>query len=120
MSAILATLYSSLGNLTVIQFVQNMRELNSMDDTLTIPAFKGNGRCSVWELGTVSFGLAKARTIPCRFYGGPPHNRAMYTGTLLTMFIDRLLTTALERNFNVIDKFVPAEIPDGPAMGWIG
>ncbi len=120
MSAILATLCSSLSDLTVMQFVQNMRELNAHSDTLTIPAFKGNGSCAVWELSSVSFGLAKARTIPCRFYGGPPKGHAMYTGTLLTMFIDRLLTAAFSSNFDVIDRFVPSEIPDGASMGWIG
>jgi hypothetical protein len=109
-------LYSSLSDLTVLQFVQNMRELNAHNDTLTIPAFKGNGSCVVWELSHVSFGLAKARTIPCRFYGGPPKGHATYTGTLLTMFIDRLLTTTFSNNFDIIDKFVPTKIPSGVSM----
>lgn len=111
MPVILVTLFSSLSDLTVAQFVQNMRELNAHNDKLTIPSFTGNGGCVVWELNPVSFGLAKARTIPCRFYGGPPHGHALYTGTLLTMFIDRLLTVAFTNNFDIIDKFIPSKIP---------
>lgn len=90
-----------------------MRELNSHNDTLSIPAFKGNGTCAVWELGHTSFGLAKARSIPCRFYGGPPRGQAKYTGTLLTMFIDRVLITALTHDFTTIDKFLPQELQGG-------
>ncbi len=78
--------------MTVIEFVAAMRKLKAFGDTISIPSFSDGGWHGVWELGKVSFGLAKARTIPCRFYGGPPDQHGIYTGTLITVLIDRILT----------------------------
>ncbi len=107
MNVILTTLHLSLYELTVSQFIQYMTELGAQDDEMSIPAFR-NGNCFVHELLSVSFGRARARCIPCSFYGGPPKGHSVYRGTLLTMFIDRLLTAALANNFMVLDKYLTA------------
>ncbi len=89
-------LSASLRDITVNQFVQHMRTIKSANDTLSIPAFVGNGVRIVWELDGSTIGLAKARNIPCKFYGGPPHGRDTYEGTLLVMLIDRILDISFE------------------------
>jgi hypothetical protein len=92
--------------MTVTQFVQNMRVLNSHYDNVTVPAFSGNGNCQVYWLQDSSFRMARAYSIPCTFYGGPPRARARYEGTLQTMFLDRLLSAAYNEGFDVFDQFI--------------
>jgi|WetSurMetagenome_2_1015567.scaffolds.fasta_scaffold02484_5 hypothetical protein len=104
--AVLAVLQSMLENMTVEQFVQNMRVLAAHEDRVTIPAYKGDGNCVVWELRHSTFKVMKAKDVVCTFYGGPPRKHSRYTGTLVTMFIDRLLTQAVHGDTNAIDQFL--------------
>lgn len=90
--------------LTVEQFTRNMHVMGASTEPLVIPAFR---HCVVWELDSTSFALARAIRIPCTFYGGPPQSHGMFTGTLLTMFLDRLLTAIKFHNFDAIDRFLP-------------
>jgi hypothetical protein len=98
-----------------------MKALNAHKDLIHIPSYKGSSPFAVWELHSTSFGLAKAKSVPCRFYGGPPMKYTTFTGTLLTMLIDRILTAHYNGNLDVVNKFLlPQQLPDGLSMGWIG
>jgi len=106
MPTLLTSLLDSLSDITVIQFVQKMVKLNAHNDALNIPTVKNGETCKVWELNYEIFGTTCAKQIPCLFYGGPPTKHTIYTGTLLTMLIDRILTKSYSlNNFgNILDN----------------
>ena len=86
-----------LRNITVTQFVQIMREFHSHSDSLRVEGiWSGRSRGVVWELAQTNVTMLPARTIRISFYGGPPGSKMYYSGTLLTMLIDRVMSDALE------------------------
>jgi hypothetical protein len=51
----------------------------------------------------------KARDIgPITFYGGPPNNIGCYSGTLLTVLADWILTTYARNHYNLIKQLEAA------------
>jgi hypothetical protein len=95
--------------LTVIQVVQKATTLKAHLDPVVIP---GYGHGLLWNLGQASFSLAKARSIPCLFYGGPPSCHQKFKGTLLEMFVDRVMMAIFLGNYDALDQILPAIIKE--------
>ncbi len=97
-------------NMSVSDFVQAMREFNSHNDFVTVRGIWTNReRGVVWELSGTNIAMMPARAIQCKFYGGPPGNRQYYEGTLLTMFMDRVMSDALDEGMKAAGKLFPNE-----------
>jgi len=108
--ALMYRIMHDLSNMTVREFVQTMREYSSHSDTVIAPGMWTNrDRGVVWELASTAASMLPADTIKIQFYGGPPGGKALYRGTLLTMLMDRVMTSALTEGYKSVGKLFPNE-----------
>ena len=109
--AIMYRILHEMKYMSVKQFVQSMREYGCQNDNVTVEGVWNGGRVRgrVWELAETNIAILCATSVPCTFYGGPPGNRQMYKGTLMTLLLDRVMSAALEDGMKAITPLFPAE-----------
>lgn len=78
-----------------------------------------------WTLKSLSRSDTVPTTFPragglrgLEFFGGPPMNQRLYTGTLLAVLMDRLLVTLNFGGFKALDAIVPLREVYYPLRGW--
>ena len=94
-----AGLFKQLGAISIKEAVEMLRDIGNVDEGILISGEHGNHSSSPWRLLNEKYS-ADYPAAGCRiiFFGGPPGSNYWYTGTLLTMIIDKLLTKiTLER-----------------------
>lgn len=107
--AIMYKILHELSMMTVREFVQFMHEYHSSNDTVLVDGIWSGDRIHgrVWELAETNAAPSLAKNIKIKFYGGPPDNRTYYTGSLLTMLMDRVMSAALEDGIKAVKYIFP-------------
>jgi len=101
---IIAILFAKLAETTVGEFLFLMRKLDCLRDHIIVKGIKKRDRIDICELDTSAMRLIPIKNIPCKFYGGPPKGRGTYSGSLLSLLIDRILTVSLiHENYSIFD-----------------
>ena len=91
------------GDCTVPEFLKYMKQLDCSGDRVIIQGLKYRDNLYIWELRGFHEGV-KCSDLECAFWGGPPTKPAFYRGTLLTLLMDRFLTTGLvKKELDILD-----------------
>jgi hypothetical protein len=81
-----------LGAISLLEAIEMLRDLDCGDDHILRPCKSGNKMLTVYEILNYWHGEFPAAGIkPIIFCGGSPGQSQWYTGSLLTMVIDRIL-----------------------------
>jgi len=100
----------TLGDCTVSKFLKYMKQLDCSGDRVRIKGLKYREDLYVWELrGFQDTVLCK--DLPCTFFGGPPICMRWYSGTLLTLLIDRFFTSAFVKEDGKAESIVQESVP---------
>jgi len=88
--------------LTVIEAVE---ALSVTLDAALDPVFIGGEKIQVVDMFNMSKEYPRlAKYYPLRFYGGPEGKCRWWNGSLLNLFIDRLLSAHIEGRHEAVDK----------------
>jgi hypothetical protein len=101
----LESMYPRISVGGVLQFFKEWGMLNAEIEVQGVWTGRTLGR--VWELQGTNAVVQQARTLPCRFMGGPPGKVKSYTGTLYTLLLDRATSLAVQHGFGAIQKIFP-------------
>jgi hypothetical protein len=109
--SIMYRIMHELQYMSVKQFVASMSEYGSLHDSVIVEGVWNGDRVRgrVWELAETNIAILCASSVKCRFFGGPPGNRTYYTGSLLTMLMDRVMSAAIENGLKAAKPLFPNE-----------
>ncbi len=97
-----------LGAISVEEAVEMLMDMGYADEPIVIPDNKGNRTSSPWRILNEDY-MADYPAAGCTiiFCGGPPGQPYWYTGSLLTLVIDKLMLKIAEEKI----KFLYYERP---------
>lgn len=97
-----------LGAISIEEAVEILMDMGYADEPVVIPDEKGNRTSSPWRILNEEY-MADYPAVGCTlmFCGGPPGNTSWYTGSLLTLVIDKLMLKITEEKL----KFFMYERP---------
>lgn len=95
-------LLAQLGGISIEEAVEMLRDWGYADEAIVIPGEDGNKASSPWRILNEEL-MADYPAAGCTilFNGGPPGNTYWYTGTLLTMVVDKIMFTIVSEKLKL-------------------
>jgi hypothetical protein len=107
-----ACLCTILADIKLDELIDYMRRLGCNFDSVTLVTAVGPKHVGIWEATELMHKNTICKNTLCTFYGGPPTQFRIYSGSLLTVLVDRLLTAGVvDKDTKILDNLMQDTVP---------